>query len=96
MKNLALFALAVASAAIFSLALPQESSAGNPCVTKDFKTELIKQACEKGGQAGAITAMKHFDVDRHVSSCTLCHSKLLPDYPLKADGLETFKKLGGK
>lgn len=67
-----------------------------PCVHKDFKTELVKQACEKGGQPAAKSAMKAFNKEKHINSCNKCHSKLAPNYELKTDGLEQFKKLGGK
>lgn len=69
---------------------------GTACVTKDFKTELVKQACEKGGQAEAKSAMKAFAKDRKMKSCNQCHAKLSPTYELKADGLEQFQKAGGK
>jgi len=67
-----------------------------PCVHKDFKTELVKQACEKGGQTAAKDAMKAFNKEKQINSCNKCHSKLAPNYELKTDGLDQFKKLGGK
>ena len=67
-----------------------------PCVHKDFKTELVKQACEKGGQPAAKDAMKAFNKEKAVNSCNKCHAKLAPNYELKADGLDQYKKLGGK
>ncbi len=67
-----------------------------PCVHKDFKTELVKQACEKGGQPEAKVAMKAFNKEKSINTCNKCHSKLAPNYELKPDGLEQFKKLGGK
>jgi hypothetical protein len=67
-----------------------------PCVHKDFKTDLVKQACEKGGQPAAKDAMKAFNKEKNINSCNKCHSKLAPSYELKADGLDQFKKLGGK
>ncbi|HEX7702999.1 MAG TPA: hypothetical protein VF403_19810, partial [Kofleriaceae bacterium] len=67
-----------------------------PCVHKDFKTELVKQACDKGGQPAAKDAMKAFNKEKQINSCNKCHSKLAPNYELKTDGLDQFKKLGGK
>jgi hypothetical protein len=67
-----------------------------PCVHKDFKTELVKQACDKGGQPAAKDAMKAFNKDKQINSCNKCHAKLAPNYELKTDGLDQFKKLGGK
>ncbi|HEY6036301.1 MAG TPA: hypothetical protein VIV58_18620, partial [Kofleriaceae bacterium] len=67
-----------------------------PCQHKDFKTEMIKAACEKGGQPAAKDAMKAFNKKNNINSCNKCHSKLAPSYDLKADGLDQYKKLGGK
>jgi hypothetical protein len=73
-----------------------DALAVTPCVTKDFKTELARDACAKGGQPAAKDAMKAFMKEAKLKSCNACHSKLAPKYELKADGLEQFKKLGGK
>ena len=67
-----------------------------PCQRKDFKTEMVKAACEKGGQPAAKDAMKAFNKEKKISSCNKCHDKLAPTYSLKADGVEQFTKLGGK
>jgi hypothetical protein len=67
-----------------------------PCVHKDFKTELVKQACEKGGQPAAKDAMKAFNKEKNINSCNKCHTKLGPSYELKTDAVDQFKKLGGK
>jgi hypothetical protein len=67
-----------------------------PCHHKEFKTEMVKQACDKGGQPAAKTAMKAFNKEHKIASCNKCHAKLAPTYELKADGLTLFKKLGGK
>ncbi|MBS1119930.1 MAG: protease, insulinase family/protease, insulinase family [Deltaproteobacteria bacterium] len=69
--------------------------AGTPCAHKDFKTTLVKAACEKGGQAAAKDAMKAFAKDHKIKSCNQCHEKLAPGYELKADAVERFAKLGG-
>ena len=73
-----------------------DAHAVTPCVTKDFKTELAKKACAKGGQPAAKDAMKKFMKEAKIKSCKACHTKLAPNYELKSDGLEQFKKAGGK
>lgn len=73
-----------------------DALAVNPCVTKEFKTELARDACAKGGQPAAKDAMKAFMKEAKLKSCNACHSKLAPNYELKADALDQFKKLGGK
>ena len=93
---------AALSAIVISLGIatfaPSSAHGGGatPCVTKEFKTELAKAACEKGGQPAAKDAMKKFMKDAKLKSCNACHAKLAPKYELKADGLEQFKKHGGK
>jgi hypothetical protein len=75
---------------------PRTADAVDACHTKDFKTELVKDACTKGGQKAAKDAMKTFMKEAKLKSCNACHAKLAPKYELKKDGLEQFKKLGGK
>jgi uncharacterized membrane protein len=72
------------------------ADAAEKCQRTDFKTEMVKQACEKGGQKAAKDAMKAWMKEKKLKSCNQCHSKLAPTYTLKADGVEQFKKLGGK
>ena len=72
------------------------ADAADKCQRSDFKTEMVKQACEKGGQKAAKDAMKAWMKEKKLKSCNQCHTKLAPTYALKADGLEQFKKLGGK
>ena len=72
------------------------ADSASPCVRKEFKTELVKQACAAGGQLDAKDAMKKWNKAHNITSCNKCHAKLAPNYELKADGLEQFKKLGGK
>jgi hypothetical protein len=76
-----------------------DAQAVTPCVTKEFKTELAKGACTKGGQPAAKDAMKKFMKDgkkkKSDLSCDSCHSKLAPDYPNKPDAMKLFKELGG-
>jgi len=101
MSKLGLFATltAIIGALTFST-FSSTASAADPapgtCVHKDFKTELVKQACEKGGQKEAKEVMKAFMKEKKIKSCNECHSKLAPKYELKADGLERFTKVGGK
>ena len=73
-----------------------EAQTAPACVTTDFKTDLVKNACAKGGQKEAKEAMKAWNKEKKIKSCNMCHSKLAPKYELKKDGLEQFKKLGGK
>ena len=80
-------------------ALPTSSaSADTPpaCKTKDFKTQLVKEACEKGGQPAAKDAMKKFMKSAKIKSCRQCHSELSPNYTLKKTAVDQFKKAGGK
>jgi hypothetical protein len=89
--------LASITTILATLGLASLGEAGTtPCVTKDFKTELAKAACTKGGQPAAKDAMKKFMKDAKIKSCNACHTKLAPKYELKANGLEQFKKAGGK
>ena len=73
-----------------------DAQAVTACLTKEFKTELAKNACAKGGQPAAKDAMKKFMKDAKIKSCNACHTKLAPKYELKADGFDQFKKAGGK
>ena len=73
-----------------------DAQAVTPCVTKDFKTELAKSACAKGGQPAAKDAMKKFMKEAKIKTCNACHTKLAPKYELKKDALDQFTKAGGK
>lgn len=73
-----------------------DPAAATPCHHKELKTQLVRDACAKGGQAAAKQAMKAFNKEHNIKSCNKCHDKLAPSYDLKADGLEQFTKLGGK
>jgi hypothetical protein len=77
-------------------ATADDAPTASACVHKEFKTELVKSACAKGGQAEAKTAMKAFMKEKKIKSCNVCHSKLAPKYDLKNDALEQFQKAGGK
>lgn len=99
MSKLGFFALVTSAIGALTFATLSSSPAeadGTACVHKDFKTELVKQACEKGGQPEAKNAMKAFMKDKKIKSCNACHSKLAPSYDLKPDGLEQYQKAGGK
>src|SRR5690349_20163766 len=99
MSKLGLIAsiLTIAGALTFAtLTASAEDAAPAPCLHKDFKTELVKQACAKGGQLEAKTAMKAFMKEKKIKSCNQCHEKLAPKYELKKDGLDQFQKAGGK
>ena len=67
-----------------------------PCVTKEFKTKFVKDACTKGGQKQAKESMKAWNKEKKIKSCNQCHTKLAPNYELKKDALEQYKKLGGE
>jgi NAD-dependent SIR2 family protein deacetylase len=71
-------------------------AAAATCVHTEFKTELVKDACTKGGQKAAKDAMKAFMKEKKIKSCNQCHAKLAPKYELKKDGLDQFQKAGGK
>ena len=103
MSKFGLFASALSIVGVLTLATFSASaedapaaSGGAACVHKEFKTELVKQACAKGGQPEAKNAMKAFMKEKKIKSCNQCHSKLAPKYELKADALEQFQKAGGK
>jgi hypothetical protein len=92
---LASIATIVATLGIASFA-SGDAQAVTACVTTKFQTEMIKEACTKGGQPAAKDAMKKFMKDAKIKSCNACHSKLAPKYELKKDGFDQFKKAGGK
>lgn len=99
MSKFGLFASIMSIAGVLTFATVSasaEDSAMVPCVHTDFKTELVKQACEKGGQAAAKTAMKSFMKEKKIKTCNQCHAKLAPKYELKKDALDQFQKVGGK
>jgi hypothetical protein len=100
MSKLGLIAsiLSIAGALTFASfsASAEDTPAAAACVHTEFKTELVKQACAKGGQAEAKTAMKAFMKEKKIKSCNQCHAKLAPKYDLKPDGLQQFQKIGGK
>src|SRR5688572_19900156 len=92
---LASLALIIGGLTFANMSEPQAQSP-TPCVTTDFKTEMVKAACAKGGQKEAKEVMKAWNKEKKIKSCNQCHAKLAPKYELKKDGVEQFKKLGGK
>jgi len=66
MSKFGVFASVAAIVASLGIATMTSSTASagddkpTPCVHKELKTELVKQACEKGGQPAAKDAMKAF------------------------------------
>ena len=96
MAKLGLFASITAVIAALTFASMSTTDAADACVHKEFKTELVKNACTKGGQAAAKDAMKAFNKEKKIKSCNQCHTKLAPSYDLKKDAYEQFEKLGGK
>jgi hypothetical protein len=96
MAKLGLFATLVAIVGALTFASTSEPMAADACQHKDFKTEMVKNACAKGGQAEAKEVMKKFNKDNKIKSCNDCHTKLAPSYELKPDAVEKFVKYGGK
>jgi hypothetical protein len=98
MSKFGLFASALSIIGVLTVATFSASAedAPAPCVHKEFKTELVKQACTKGGQPEAKNVMKAFMKEKKIKSCNICHSKLAPKYDLKDDALDQFQKAGGK
>ena len=97
MAKLGIFASIAALVTSFALAT---ASAGDdkpaPCVHKDLKTVIAKEACASGGQPAAKDAMKKFMKEAKIKSCNACHKSLAPKYDLKDDAFDQFKKAGGK
>ena len=96
MAKLGLFATVAAMIGALMFSNMSAPVANTPCVTKDFKTELVKAACAKGGQKEAKDVMKAWNKEKKIKSCNQCHTKLAPKYELKDDGLTRYQKLGGK
>ena len=97
MAKLGLLASITAIIGVFTFAtITSPVDAAAACKTKDFKTELAKNACATGGQKAAKDAMKAFMKEKKIKTCNQCHAKLAPNYELKKDGLDKFKKAGGK
>jgi len=95
MIKLGLFASIAAIVGALTFASTRPAEAGDPCVHKEFKTEMVKAACAKGGQAAAKEAMQAFNKENKISSCNKCHSSLKPKYDLNEDGLKIYQDLKG-
>lgn len=99
MSKLGLFAAITTLLGALTLAVTSQPVAADdvtPCVAKEFKTEMVKNACAKGGQKAAKDAMKAFMKEKKIKSCNACHEKLAPSYEQKKDSLDQFQKAGGK
>jgi hypothetical protein len=96
MAKLGIFASITAIVIALGVATSSADDDKKPCVRKDFKTELVKSACAKGGQEEAKNVMKAWNKDKKIKSCNQCHTKLAPNYELKDDGLKQYTDLGGK
>ena len=96
MAKLGLFASITAVITALTFATMSTTDAADACVHKEFKTEMVKSACTKGGQAAAKDAMKAFNKEKKIKSCNDCHKSLAPSYELKPDGLKKYQDLGGK
>ncbi|MGB0589290.1 MAG: hypothetical protein ACPGU1_06385 [Myxococcota bacterium] len=79
-----------------SVTMQEEAPA--KCKRTTFKTALVKNACKKG-QKAASKAMKAFTKKAKKATgekvtCKTCHTAMKKEgYPLKADGMATFKKM---
>jgi hypothetical protein len=108
MAKLAFFAsIATIIAALGFASMSAADDAAVPCKHTTFKTQLAKDACtagykDKKGQAAAKAAMQDFmktaKIDGKTPSCStkFCHKNLAPNYDLKDDAFDQFKKTGGK
>lgn len=85
----------IAGALSFAQLAAPSAQTADKCKRADYKTVIVKEACEKGGQKAAKDAMKAWSKEKGFKSCNQCHTKLAPSYDLKADGLDQFVKAGG-
>lgn len=79
---------------------------GPPCAQTEFKTEMIKAACAKGGQDEAKKEMIAFVakndskgqklIKSKIFTCNACHEKLDPNFERKPTAYDLYKQLGGK
>ena len=96
MAKLGIFASLTAIVCALGLASMQSAEGADACTHTEFKTEMVKNACAKGGQAAAKEAMKEWNKEKKIKSCNDCHSSLAPKYELKPGGLKKYQDLGGK
>ena len=97
--------LLAATALALGIAVASPRSAGPACVQAEFKTTMIKAACEKGGQDEAKKQMtlfvaKHAEkgqkLTKKLFTCNACHSTIDPTFERKPEALDLYRKLGGK
>lgn len=102
MTKLGIFTSVVALFTAIGIAAMSPADAEQACHRTDFKTDMVKTACEKGGQPEAKKAMqawvKTVKIDGKTPTCSkaFCHKNLAPNYDLNDDALDKFKKAGGK
>lgn len=98
--SLAIVLGSVATLSWLALAPSAADAEGTACARAKFDTKMTEDACKKGGQEEAKKVWKAWVVEAKKTdatmSCKGCHSKLAPDYPVTTDGLDKYKKLGGK
>lgn len=96
---LAVFAVSALAALPLATAADEEA-AGGKCFRTKFDTKMTGDACAKGGQSEAKKAWKAWVAEAKKTedklACKSCHTKMGPEFPLAADALEHYKKLGGK
>lgn len=102
MKKLALCtALAMAMGMLVVALQPATVQAdAAPCVRTKFDTKLTEEACKKGGQEEAKKAWKAWVAEAKKAdatmACKTCHDKMAPNFEVKKEALDVFKKAGGK
>jgi len=75
-----------------------------PCAARSFETEMVKAACDKGGQDEAKKQMQAFvakqgpnpQKGKPAFSCNACHTSLAPKFDRAPDAVAFYKALGGK
>ncbi|MBI5607432.1 MAG: hypothetical protein HY902_00975 [Deltaproteobacteria bacterium] len=71
-----------------------------PCVRTKFDTKLTEDACKKGGQEEAKKVWKAWVAEAKKTdatmACKTCHTNMAPKFDLTPDGLDKYKKAGGK
>ena len=92
--------LSIILSSVVAIAWAPASASESACKRTKFETKMVSAACSSGGTATAKEAMKKWVKDTKPKQsnleCATCHSKMAPTYELKADALDTFKKLGGQ
>ena len=96
----------LAIALALAIAPTPSRASGPPCAQTEFKTEMIKAACDKGGQDEAKKQMIAFVAKNgakgekltksKIFTCNACHDKLDPTFDRKPTAFDLYKQLGGK